>query len=298
MVMRRQTRHHLLLLTAAAVLGSIACFQPYHEETGSARALTKLDPEQIRLVDIEIDGNEPVRLRRHGEDWFLDGPVPVAAESDRIRSVLHLLTAPSELYYPLLDPRGAAYGLDRPRLRLKLDGEELIFGDTAPISGLRYVRSGDTLHLMRDSLYPQLAAGRLGLVRRTILPPNVKIRRLVLPALSIERNAIGNWITEPRSDSLNPDAIHGLLQRWRRARALHVAAGRRAAGTAAVRIELEGNAQPIELRIAQTETTLILVRPDWGLEYHFPVSAAEQLLGQPPPDPQSRRGESQPRSGL
>ncbi len=121
--------------------------------------LTPLEPERIQSIRIETDGRLVEHLERHREGWFSRMQQTAVTDETWVERLLHMAELPSLTRFPV--PRDPTpYGLDRPRHRLWFDGLELQWGGVEPISGRRYVRVGDTVHLVTDGYTHHLHPAR------------------------------------------------------------------------------------------------------------------------------------------
>ncbi len=117
--------------------------------------LTPLLPEQIETIRINDTKGREIRLDRQAGQWQL-GQVP--ANENRIRQLLGICITPSLRRFPAPRERLAEFSLAPPAIRLRLNDLELEFGATDPVNGWRYVRLGDTIHLIGDGFQHHLNA--------------------------------------------------------------------------------------------------------------------------------------------
>jgi hypothetical protein len=218
-------------------------------------------------------------LRKHGGQWWLEQPlaVEVPANPLRIKSLLDVTETASQSSFPATGKDLGPFGLDEPDVILRLPGATFAFGGSDALNGWRYVLSGDTVHLIADTLYWFLSADSATFVSRQLLPEGAAIKALYLPQLSIEQ-VDGHWQVEPPAPDISADAIQALLDSWRRAQAIAVEQQEPGTQGEALRVELAPPHQTLELLVTETEPDLILVRPDAGLRYRLPATANDDLL--------------------
>jgi len=149
--MSRRTLINLLLFALAGLLGLLVWWlQPQ-----PLPALTSLSPEQVERIRISHAGGEEILLIRRSDGWSLDG---APANTDRIEQLLGICATPSLRRFAVPTEDLRQFGLDRPVLRLWLNDLVLSFGTTDPVHGWRYVRLGETIHLIGDGFHHHLNA--------------------------------------------------------------------------------------------------------------------------------------------
>jgi len=73
-------------------------------------------------------------------------------------------------------------------------------------------------------------------------------------------------------------AIKALVDQWQAANARYI---RRYDGTAApgsITLKYADNSETVTLHIIEQEEELVLARPDWGIQYHFPGNMKKTML--------------------
>ena len=173
----------------------------------------------------------------------------------------------------------AQYGLDKPAARLFLDKLEIDFGTTTPLGNRRYVRIGNTIHLIDDVAYYHLLGSYTGFISYRLLPDPANIEALTLPKLKLVMHN-GDWQPQPRPAHYSADALTRLVDAWRYASALSVSpyTPAKGAGTDEIRIRLAQRKKPLVFRIVARKPDLILARQDLGIEYHLPKDQAKAML--------------------
>jgi hypothetical protein len=313
--MSSRTRLNIALLALLGILALVAGIRPGLEPPAPPPPLLDPRPERVDRIRIEHPSRPPVVMTRHAErGWVMEQPFRIAANGRRVALLLELAGAPSTSRHSLTGRALGELGLAPPEVVLTLGDRRLEIGARAALDDRRYVRVGDTLHLV-DAHGPldTLTDADPGVwVARSPLPADAKPIALALPALAADadhdqpaaeatelRLESGRWHVEPAPPELSGDSVPMLMDAWRSAQALavtsHPPAGDATAQDSAesapplgeVRFTLEGHAQPLVLLIGALQPTLVLTRPDLGLDYHLPADAASRLLRLPTPGPAS-----------
>lgn len=288
--MSRRGWINLGLALALAALAALAVLRPGLAPPPAPPALTTLDARDTRRIELERPKQETIVLERAGENWRLRQPLSARASRFRIENLLRIATAASEWRAPASPEELARYGLARPQVIVRLDGEELRFGALHPLKPQQYVLVGDTVHLVAASHFHSAATRLEDFLDSAPLEAGAELAAIALPDLALERTTKG-WRLTPENREVASDRIQRLVEEWKHARALSVARTSNRPATGRVRLRLapgvNAPARTLDLAILAREPELVLRRADEGLEYHFPAEAAARLLRLPPePSPE------------
>lgn len=279
--MKSRLTLNLVLLTVIAALGAVAFFKPGKQEPVSHPLLT-LDTNA--LTRLTLQNKETLVFDKKDGPWRLTAPFAAPVNQIRIGQLLEVAKAKSEADYPLKPQDLAQFGLDKPQASLTLGDTALEFGGTDPINLRRYVKLGDTLHLVEDNFFHHLTAPATDYVEKKLLPEGAKIREIQIPGLKAVKNPEGQWTAEPASDGEGKTDLGELASAWATARAIEVKRNVEPVVGESIRIGLTEGA-PIEFVILNKAPELILLRKDWGLQYEITSETSQELLNQPPPAP-------------
>jgi hypothetical protein len=296
-LMSRRNLLNLALLLVAAALAAIIVLRPGLKPAATHAPLSTLDPQQVTRIELVRKAGATLRFRKTGAHWRIDATPELSADDFQMSTVLALLQAAPVRSYPVHDLDLAKVGLDPPQASAHFDRVALDLGDTDAIDNLRYVRSGATVYLVADRYAHLLNAGVANFVQRTLLPGDAHIRALQLPGLSLTQTDTVHWQLQPDDHNAGADRIQDLLRNWRHASALYVARADTPATGDTVRVTLAGRAEPLVFTIVARSPDLVLGRPDLGLQYHLPGTAATQLLALPPPVPEPAPAAAPGRTG-
>lgn len=274
--MNKRNLINLALLLAVIGLALLAWLEPGREAPPAPLKITTLDAAAIDRIRIERPAGLLEMARRDGR-WELTAPIRAPANSIRTDAILSVAAIDSLNSLPVAGLDLATYGLAEPAVRLFLNDTRIDFGNTSPLDQRRYVRVGDTLHLIPDLRYYQLIGGWNGYVSLRLLEENTALERIELPGLTLE-NHQGSWRPEPAPEHWSADAATALAQNWDTAQAMEVREHKGEANGEEVRLHVRGREQPIRFVVAAREPELVLVRPDLGLAWHLVSGQAQGLL--------------------
>ena len=143
----------ILTVVVLAVIAYLRFFEMKQPSTGEARRqaqnVVNFDRNKIDGVVIQ-NGDEKIEIRRHDNKWRLETPFKDQADGALVENLLSdLETWQKEGTIPAKDidadkSKLNEYGLNRPKLKLKLIGSdrppEILFGKDAALEGRMYVR--------------------------------------------------------------------------------------------------------------------------------------------------------------
>jgi len=143
----------ILAVVVLAVFAYLRFFEMKQPSTGEARRqaqnVVNFDRNKIDGVVIQ-NGDEKIEIRRHDNKWRLETPFKDQADGTLVENLLSdLETWQKEGTIPAKDidadkSKLNEYGLNRPKLKLKLIGSdrppEILFGKDAALEGRMYIR--------------------------------------------------------------------------------------------------------------------------------------------------------------
>jgi hypothetical protein len=143
----------ILAVVVVAVFGYLRFFEMKQPSTGEARRqaqnVVNFDRSKVDGIIIQ-NGDEKIEMRRRDNKWRLEIPIKDQADAALVENLLSdLETWQKEGTIPAKDidadkSKLNEYGLNRPKLKLKLIGSdrppEILFGKDAALEGRMYVR--------------------------------------------------------------------------------------------------------------------------------------------------------------
>lgn len=265
------------LLVLVLLLALLAWYEG-RDQAPLRTPLTTLVPAAVNKIEILRRDHGPIILTGQGDDWWLKEPVRIAANRFRVESILGVLAADSLARFPVAGQDMAAFGLADPALRVRYNNTELQFGEMTPLDQRRYVRVGDTVHLIVDSYFLDFMADVADFASRNLVPTRQHIAALATPAFQLEQGADGKWAVRPADYALSADAIQAVIEEWQYAQAVQVALYQSAPVLGAVTLALAGQQEPLRYEITAEEPEWILARPEVGLEFHLSAEQGRRLF--------------------
>ncbi len=291
-------RKHLNLLLAVLTIGLLAAVYFSQEKPEPPPPpLTSLDGQDIDRILVQHVGSPDIRLEKPKDQWWLVAPVITRAETIEVNALLDLATRPSQRQYPASEMDLAELALDKPRQVIQLNDTRIEFGGLDAIESHRYVRVGDTVHMIVDPPSAALDADYQDLVAKRLIPADAKIARIQLPGLTLARGDKEGWRVTPQSADQGADAAQQMVDAWQRAQAMWITPLNKKIPTQG-HVRIEFGEEVFEFGILKHDTQLILSRPDLNVQFTLPKTLEAELFElKPPKEPDQAHDEQAPEPG-
>ncbi|MHB1511673.1 MAG: hypothetical protein ACYCTF_10365 [Acidiferrobacter sp.] len=281
---RRGLINGALLLVAAVLAWVLWHNKPTAPPPAPPARLAPVRGATITDITIARPGRPIIRLRRDGTSWHLLRPFKARADRFRVEALTDIVAAKPRDHFAI--PKGSltAFGLAPPRAVVSLNHERILVGRRRPFGDLRYILIGHSITLVSaESIHPRRLTTDSFLSTK-LLGDRIHPVAFTLPQLSVIRHR-GIWQATPTPARVSNDRINAFVDAWRYARALAVT---RYHGTPPIgRIVIHYNERgpkkvaarhALVIDILAKQPELVLLRPDQGLEYHFPQEVGQRLL--------------------
>lgn len=256
-------RRFLALIAVLIVIGVLSFFlwRHAHRPVALVTPLYTVAPSTVTVINARWASGERITLRHGAHGWFLVSPVKAPANATRVNAFLDALAEPVAHRYSAATVPLTRAGLAPAYLSLRIGSQQTDFGHTNPATGLRYVRRGEHILMVADTLVPRLAAGPWQFVSAELLPPGVTVQ-----GVQLDNGPV-------RDDP-------SLLTAWQQARATRIGPGETSPPKplAQVHLHLTHQTRALVFDVLARQPRLQLSRPDSTLVYTLPASAASRLL--------------------
>ncbi len=279
--MKRQLLLTLGLAAVVLLLALAAWLLPERSPPRETVPLTTLKPGMIDSIRISNHRGEFL-LERRATGWVMSQPYNVAANEFLIHKLLQITQADSLERFPVPTGRLVEFGLEPPQAVLDLGPVHMEMGGTDPINHRRYLRIGDTLHLIQDRFPHHLLAGAEAFVNLGLVPPRQTLTAIRAPGWRLAKGEDGRLVLDPPDEALSVDDLQRKLQRWQQAQATRAVPLQGDTAAPELELTLEGEASPLRYRIIERDNRVLLLRSDLGLAFRLP-GGSDLLL---PPTPQ------------
>ena len=267
----------IMLLTLLVV------FQPGKKPAPKAQHLTTLKQTDIDQIELKRTDASDIKLQKINGVWFITAPYHLPANEFRAQSVSALEEAKSHMQYDLKNTDLKKFKLDKPEITVILNKDiALEIGGVDPINNRRYVKNGDTLHLVSDTFYYQIIGPITAYISYQLLPPDIKLSKMVLPKFTLTQKD-GDWQLNPAQKDTSADSINEFVDEWRHAQSLEISEYKGTPQKVNVQIHQAGVDKPIAFTLQKRNDNTYLIRNDLKLRYKLSDETAEKLQKLPEP---------------
>ncbi len=282
----------LVNLGLLLLIGGIVAFLYLRPQDGHGGARPH-EVSNLRIGDfsqlrVEFPTKAPVIFEKIDGYWHIVKPYKARADQMSVQRILSIVAAVSQEKFPAEDLE--RFGLDQPKVKLKMDNEEFIFGTYNPVSGEQYVAYQDAVYLV-ESAYSESAGVQVTeMIDKSPLKPTEKVAGFNFARLEqwedIRLNVDlenGKW--KASTDKAKPvaDEMNEWLETtWIRSAATSVEpyTPNRNATYPSFEVKLEGGGK-VHFDKLQESPELLLGRPDEGMIYHFAPDLGFAMLNPP-----------------
>lgn len=276
-VQRRQLLNLGLLFLVVVLL--LVVFSLDEEQPPGTTALLGLEETAIEQLRIERQGQPTIELQRSADVWQMREPIAHAASPHRIESLLRIAALPSWGQIPVAEANLADYGLQRPEVVLTINHNiVLYFGGQTALDHRRYVRLGDTIHIVPDTLYYHLLGEPVGYLAQRLIAPDARIVGIEGEGFELGLSD-GAWQLKSDTPAGSADRIQEILDAWRHAGVIRIRPYDGRSGER-VLLWLAGEDEPLRFIKAGEGEEIILAREDLGIQYHLSQASAQLMFAQ------------------
>lgn len=277
--MNRRTALNLALAAALAVAIMLIAGRGTPPPTEDAAfPLVAVAPDAVTTIEYRRNGLPAVRLVRRGDAWRVTEPLPARADSSAVAGLLALAAATSASRMPAGEL--VRFELDKPWASVKLEGHDVDFGASNPLTREIYVASSGYVHVLPTRAAAALPDSLGRLLDKRLFGPSEQPTGWRFASFSVTREA-GRWRLASQSPAgISQDDLAAWAQRWREAVALDVRPMPASLEGERVDIDLDGGGR-VALLIVQREPEPLVVRLGEGLAYRLPRSGGQALLAAP-----------------
>lgn len=287
--MKKRWLINLILLLVVAGIAAFLYLRPQQEEqTDKSHELSSLKLADFSDLRIEFPAKAPVIFEKRDGYWYMQQPYAARADQGLVQRILSIVAATSKEKFPA--DNLAQFGLDNPKLKVKMGDEEFLFGTYNPVSNEQYVAYKNAVYMVDPTYSESAAIQPIELVSKHPFKPGEKIAGFDLSRLEqwedIRLNVDmenGNW--KVSAADAKPDAQRmneWLEEYWKKAAATSVEPYTPDRNTTypSLEVKLEGDGK-VHFDKMQESPELLLGRPDEGMLYHFPQDVGFTMLNPP-----------------
>lgn len=144
----------LLLLTAVLIVFITTRNKSDSQEASKSHATLydKSIGDDAKDIMIHAEGREDILLKKEGGIWKVVKPEAFIADKNKVRHLFTLLSENADSRYAIEGKDLKSYGLDIDRLSISFNGVKIIFGKLNDITRKRYVKKGNEMYLVEETI--------------------------------------------------------------------------------------------------------------------------------------------------
>ncbi|HEX5539585.1 MAG TPA: DUF4340 domain-containing protein [Methylophilaceae bacterium] len=277
-----------LLLLVAGIVAFLYLRPPPADNTPKSYPVSNLKLADFSKIRVEFPAKAPVVFEKIDGYWYITEPYKARADLMSVQRILSIVAASSQNKFPANDL--AHFGLDKPKLRLKLDDQEFLFGTYNPVSGEQYVAYNNAVYLLPAD-YSQSASIQVAeLIDKNPLKPTEQAVGFDFSRLEqwedVRLNVDlvnGTWKAVPASMKVDQDRMNEWLdETWKHgsAKSVEPYTPDRHQVYPSFEVRLKGGGK-VHFDKIQEAPELLLGRPDEGMLYHFSPDIGFTMLNPP-----------------
>ncbi len=109
-----------------------------------------------------------IELKKVSGQWMMVSPIKSKVDSRKIKHLMTLLSDEISASYSVVGKNLSAFGLENNRVSIAFNGVKIQFGSLNPISYKRYVRKGDTIYMVDETVHGLLLSGVDHFIQETV----------------------------------------------------------------------------------------------------------------------------------
>lgn len=139
---------NLFLLALVLGIGTFVYLQPKTEtnKAETAYEISTLKLGSFTKVSVEFPAKAALNFEKIDGYWYITQPYKARADQMLVQRILSLVGAKSTQKFAVQDL--TQFGLDQPKLKLKFDNEEFVFGTFNPVTSEQYVAHQNNVYLL------------------------------------------------------------------------------------------------------------------------------------------------------
>jgi hypothetical protein len=156
MIIRRVALNSVLLVVILGLFWFI--FSKLNHSTPINTLYDASMGEEIHTILI-VSHNTNIELQKVTGHWVMTQPITTEIDERAIQHLMTLLFDPIDASYPMNGKNRVQFGLDNDPVSVAFNGVEIQFGTLNPVSHKRYLRKGDRVYMVAETVYGLLTGG-------------------------------------------------------------------------------------------------------------------------------------------
>ena len=287
--MRARWLVNLALLLLVGAIAAFLYFRPAATTQGQkSYQLSVLKLANFTKLSVEFPAKAPVMFEKIDGYWHLSKPYRARADQVSVLRILSLAIASSSEKFPANDL--ARFGLDNPRLKLKMNDETFSFGTFNPVTSEQYVAYKDSVYLLPSTYSEAASVQVVELIDKTPLKPTEQIAGFNFAHLEQWEDTRlsvdlvdGKWKISVANAKPNQNQMKEWYDNYwvhNSAQSVEPYTPDRKATYPSFEVKLKDGSKAHFDKL-QESPELQLGRPDEGMMYHYPQDVGFSMLNPP-----------------
>lgn len=280
---------NLVLLVLIAGIAAFIALRPKTEvQTATAYELSSHKLADFSHISIESPTKAPLVFDKVDGYWRISKPYSARADQRLVQRVLSIVAAKSKEKFPADDL--ARFGLDNPKLKLKLDDEEFLFGTHNPVTEEQYIFYKDAVYMLPASYQENAQVQVVEFLDKNPLKPDETIvgfdfshlEQWEETRLNVDLNN-GKWTASAPQAKITQNEMNEWFESYwthMSVQSVEPYTPDRKATPPSFEVKLKGGGK-VHFEKLQESPELLLGRPDEGMMYHITPDIGFTLLNPP-----------------
>lgn len=280
----------LLLVLVLAIFAFIKSRPQQEVAKETAYEVSTLKLADFSNISVEFPAKAPVAFEKVDGYWYIAKPYKARADQVLVMRILSLVGAKSPQKFEATDL--TQFGLDQPKLKLKFNNEEFIFGTFNPVTSEQYVAYNNHVYLLPVSYAESAQSPVEEYLDKTPFKPDEQKKIAGFDFSHLEQweearlnvdLVDGKWKASPEKAKPTQNEMNEWFDSyWRNMSVQRVEPYTPDRKTTYPSFEVKLNdGRKVHLDKIQESPELLLGRPDEGMMYHVPPDIGFTLLNPP-----------------
>ena len=280
----------LLLLLVLGIFAFIKSRPQQEVAKETAYEVSTLKLADFSNISVEFPAKAPVAFEKVDGYWYIAKPYKARADQVLVMRILSLVGAKSPQKFEATDL--TQFGLDQPKLKLKFNNEEFIFGTFNPVTSEQYVAYNNHVYLLPVSYAESAQSPVEEYLDKTPFKPDEQKKIAGFDFSHLEQweearlnvdLVDGKWKASPEKAKPTQNEMNEWFDSyWRNMSVQRVEPYTPDRKTTYPSFEVKLNdGRKVHLDKIQESPELLLGRPDEGMMYHVPPDIGFTLLNPP-----------------
>jgi hypothetical protein len=282
---------NILLLALVLAIVAFIKLRPQQEIVREvAYEVSTLKLATFTKVSVEFPTKAPVAFEKVDGYWYIAKPYKARADQMLVMRILSLVAAKSAQKFEATDL--TQFGLDQPKLKLKFDNEEFIFGTFNPVTSEQYVAYNNHVYLLPVSYAENAQSPVEEYLDKSPFKPDEQKKIAGFDFSHLEQweevrlnvdLVDGKWKASPEKAKPTQNEMNEWFDSfWRNMSVQRVEQYTPDRKTTYPSFEVKLNdGRKVHIDKIQESPELLLGRPDEGMMYHVPPDIGFTLLNPP-----------------